>query len=336
MANDHLALTVPGAYALHLVHLVERLGVPPPTLIEGTGVALAALTEPGCRLEHERYAALIRRAYALTGEDALAFYVGLEARVSTHGFLGFAAMTAATLGEAADLAVRFAATRTLALELSLEVSGARAALEVHERAPLGEVKAFVTAALLVGLARIARALTGEPLSGSLELSAPPPADPLRLSTLVGGEVRFRAGRDRLVFDAALLALPLTLADPAAARLAREQCERELSALGARARLPARVRGMLDAAGAEQPGLEEVARRLHRSPRTLKRQLAEEGTSFSRLVEDHRRARAEELLGQPDLTLEEVAERIGYADATSFARAFRRWTGRSPAATRRDR
>lgn len=68
----------------------------------------------------------------------------------------------------------------------------------------------------------------------------------------------------------------------------------------------------------------VAGELFVSPRTLSRRLNEEGTSFRALLDEVRRTRAEELLTHTDMTTEQVAAHLGYAEAASFIRAFRRW------------
>ncbi len=65
-----------------------------------------------------------------------------------------------------------------------------------------------------------------------------------------------------------------------------------------------------------------------SKRTLTRKLTEQGTSYSRLLEEARCDRALELL-RSALSLEQIAERLGYSDAANFGRAFRRWTSKSP-------
>jgi len=73
-----------------------------------------------------------------------------------------------------------------------------------------------------------------------------------------------------------------------------------------------------------------------SPRTLRRRLAEEGTSFRGVLERIRFEAAEERLREPTLSLAEIAAELGYADQANFARAFRGWTGESPSAYRRRR
>lgn len=78
----------------------------------------------------------------------------------------------------------------------------------------------------------------------------------------------------------------------------------------------------------------AAAALHVSTRTLHRRLAVEGTSYRRLIDTARHARAVEMLSDLGLGVDQIAARLGYADAAAFIRAFRRWTGATPVPTER--
>ena len=83
-----------------------------------------------------------------------------------------------------------------------------------------------------------------------------------------------------------------------------------------------------------PSLATVARSLGLSTRTLQRSLAAQGLAFRQLVDDARWSLAGPLVATTDTPFEEIAERLGYADAKAFRRAFRRWSGLSPSEARR--
>ncbi|WP_353505586.1 AraC family transcriptional regulator [Agrobacterium sp. FDAARGOS_525] len=79
----------------------------------------------------------------------------------------------------------------------------------------------------------------------------------------------------------------------------------------------------------QPGLNDVARQLGLSERTLQRRITDEGSTFRGLVSDARRDLGRHLLADPSTDIEEVACLLGYQDTTSFYRAFREWEGMPP-------
>lgn len=310
---------LPGAYVRDFVAIAARHGITESALL--AGLPVRDLADPTTRVPLKVCEAIAARANV----PALGLEAGLQMTLSSHGFLGFAAMTAATVRDALELAVRFASTRTSAIALSLHVAGARAAFVVEERTDLGHLRETLVLALLVGLWRLGTSVTGLALDGTAEVTFARP--PYLAALPVADRMRFSCASNRLVFDARLLDVPLTAADPVASALARAQCERELAALGDD--VVTRVRRELPAS------LPAVAKALKLSPRTLKRRLAASGTTFTHLHDAHRRETALLLVADRALAISDVAARLGYTELPNFTRAFRRWTGVTPQAYRRD-
>lgn len=317
---------LPGAYIRDLVELAGKWKVPPAALLDGLPVTFEALADPTMRVPLRVCEAIAMRAHQLTGEPGLGFHLGVQMRLSSHGFLGFAAMTAGTAREALDLAVRFSGTRTSAIGLALYVEGETASIVIEERTPLGGLRELAVLGLIVGIWQLGRSLTGAPLDGVGECAFPEPAYVRALP--LDGRLRFVQPVHRMVFASSILDLPLTSADAVATQLAKAQCERELAAIVVG--LIGRIRAQL--ARADAP-LETIARELHVSPRTLKRKLAEEGTTFSAIRDDLRRQRALLLLDDRRLSIGEIGARLGYSELPNFTRAFRKWTGMTPVAWR---
>ena len=96
-----------------------------------------------------------------------------------------------------------------------------------------------------------------------------------------------------------------------------------------------VRGLIYHEDTGFRSVEAVASELCMSERTLKRQLAHEGTTFSDILEDLRRQKAIQLLDDQQASIERIAERLGYSDVANFNRAFKRWTGTTPGQYRRN-
>jgi AraC-like DNA-binding protein len=326
--------SIPAAHAVHLAQLLEQdQGVASATLLGPLGMSLDELMVPGARLVVPDLERLVMRAVALSGDPALGVRMGLGMQVAAHGYLGFAAMTAPTIGEALQLAVRFAPTHTDALRLDLHVAEGEAALIITELVDLGAARETVVTALMIGLARIGAHLTGRPLPGTAELGFDRPSH-IKDPELLGASLRFGCPAHRLLFDAALLDEPVVLADPVAARLAREQCENQLALLSPAVSVAARARELLARHPDPLPSAAQLARRLAISMRTLARRLGDAGTSYRELVDQTRRQRALLLLARPSLDVSEVARRLGYSDTANFSRAFRRWTGMPPGKYRR--
>jgi AraC-like DNA-binding protein len=299
--------------------------------LSALGLRSEDLADPRATISVPDLVTALERVRALADEPALGWYVGMDMAVTVHGFLGFAVASAATLRESLALLVEFAPIRTEAFAFRLETHGVKAALVADERDDFGAVRDVILLALLVGLWRIGNHLLGREIRESVvRLSIPEPAYYARFAHLPP-RVVFDHPSNQLVFDAALLDAPVVTADPASLRLAREQCERILSSP---ASLVDRARGLVLRSDGGARSLDEVAAALHVSSRTLRRRLSEERLSFRAILERERYRRAVLLLRSPTLSVEAIAEKLGYTGVRSFARAFERWSGAAPAAFRR--
>jgi AraC-like DNA-binding protein len=331
-ADDLTREVMPAVYAAQLVELGARFRVRRDDLLEGTGIGAAALDQPDARVSSLAIATLAARALHLTKEPGLGYYLGLQLKLSSHGNVGLAAMTAATLGDALRIAQRYIGLRDPHLVLEHYIEGDLAVLELIDVLPNFPLRVFTTEALCTAFAQIGRSLLGRPLSGFVDMAFPEPPYFQGFAHLLPGAVRFNQTKNRLLFPRSLLDESLPMSDPVAARQALSQCEAELERLGETSSLLFDIRRELRASDSF-PSLEEVAERQRVSARTLKRRLSAHGTSFRQLTDELRRDRALVLLENPELTVERIAELLGYSDASNFQRAFRRWLGVSPAAFR---
>jgi len=138
----------------------------------------------------------------------------------------------------------------------------------------------------------------------------------------------------LVLDAEVLMMPVQSADAELAGYFRARLEQAAQFTPGEPELLRQVRRAIQHALATgRPTSDRVARHLAMSPRTLQRRLQALGLTYGHLLEETRRGLAERYLGDPTLTLAEVAYLCGYEEQTSFFRAFRQWTGETPAARR---
>lgn len=336
MTASSSAPVVPGTYILLLADVLERWSFSMETLLDGSGIDPEALLQADCQIPQPTFAALLRRAIKLTNEPGIGYHVGLQMKASYHGVFGQAAMVANNMREVIELTQAFTSLYFTIMTLHFEQQGDQAILrfeETHPQFELGNVGAQV---MLLGFATMGQSLTGKPVSGIGMVKVPRPEYFSRFQHLVPGEVRFEQPYNGLIFPAEILDRPLVMADPIAARLAREQCKQELNRLAGNSSTYQLAR---DLAFDEQQGfasMEEVADKLHLSPRTLQRRLSDEGVSYREVVEHIRRDRALRLVASGGASIGQVADLLGYNDVTNFSRAFRRWTGESPRAYRQAR
>ena len=143
-------------------------------------------------------------------------------------------------------------------------------------------------------------------------------------------VKFKSARNILVFSKADIDVPFLTSNAELLAAIAPQLEAELKQQMAEKNLREQVKGILKGLLAGQrPEIQDVARELRMSARTLQRRLAEDGATFQQLTEEARRELARHYLLHSSLELNETAYLLGYEDANSFFRAFHKWEGTSP-------
>ncbi|WP_198588059.1 AraC family transcriptional regulator [Geodermatophilus chilensis] len=317
-----------GSAAL-LCALAAEHGLPRARVLAGTGMDEAALSDPSAEITAAQEVRLIAR---LTAElpETIGLTAGARYRLTTYGIWGFALLSSRTIRESNEVAMRFLDLTYALTRISAQEDGDEFALFFDDLDLPEPVRRFVllrdtTAALHLWRERLDRAVV--PLRVALRL--PEPADPGPYEAAFGVRPVFGAARSVVAFDVGLLDHPLSQAAPLTAALCEAQCRDLLERRQSRRGTSGRVRDLLLRDPRRMPGQAQVAAELHMSERTLRRQLDEEGTSFRAVLEQTREHLAEELLVTAGLSIEQVAARIGYAEASSFVHAFRRWKGTSP-------
>jgi AraC-like DNA-binding protein len=148
----------------------------------------------------------------------------------------------------------------------------------------------------------------------------------------GCAVRFEQPTAAVLYSAEQMSLPIRLADPTLSGYLDDLASIKLGGLhdGDNQDLVSRVRQTLwDMLPGGRSDLWRTASAMGMSARTLQRRLGEQGTSFSRVLDDLRRELSDELLTGQRLAVSEVAFLLGYSEPRAFQRAFRRWRGVSP-------
>jgi AraC-like DNA-binding protein len=149
-------------------------------------------------------------------------------------------------------------------------------------------------------------------------------------------VRYGQPENKLVFDAAWLNGTPNLGNEVTFSEVSALCDRLLRELELNTGLAGRVRQIFLTCMGQPTSFDLIAGRLKMSPRTLRRKLEQEGTSFRKLIDELRAHAAIKYVRDTDLTIEDIAFALGFSDAAAFRHAFRRWTKSAPHEYRRAR
>lgn len=326
--------SIPAVYALYIVDIAAQWDVSANALLDDLNLSRELLLQPQARLSLETFNVLLIKARQLTQETGLAIYFGQRMQISLHGFVGFAAMTSSTLREAIGIGERFIGMISSAFSLHLEEGAEESYLYLEEHTELEPLREVAILGLIFGFAHMGQTVTGRVVRGVADVRFAEPTYMQPLQAFLPGRVRYNQPYNRICFPSEYLDLPLLMANPVTSQLALAQCEQELQRFGLEKPLVAQVKALLYDEYTGYATLETVANKLHMSERTLKRQLAQYQVTYSDLVDEARKQKALTLLAQPHHTLDDIAERLGYSDVANFSRAFKRWTGLTPAAWRK--
>lgn len=319
-----------------MCELMRSHGVAPGPALAAAGIAPALLDDPSARIAGSAELAFLRLfRRQMGGLPALAVELGRRYRLATLGPLGLALLSAPTVADSLYTVVRYQALSFSWLAFAMEPADGACLIRVDANlAPL-DLRDFLLCRDLAASATMLRDLAGEDACFSdarLRLDDPTQAEGLQAH--LRGPLATDADHSgvRLEHGILLRANPHHSLSTHALSLAA--CD-ALAHSGAEAAGAASAR--VEAVLGRHPGRllshEEVAAVLCTSERSLRRRLEREGTSFRQVRERVLRARAEQLLRATPLGMADIAEQLGFADASSFCQAFRRWTGQPPSALR---
>ena len=309
---------------------IRDAGLDVDALCAQAGLDDALLSDPANKVPHEAVPRLFDLSVEMSGDRSLPIKAAQYYQPGANVF-DYAGVASATLGAALKRVSRYSALVLEGYEIVLRREASMGFMCFRPRAGVHTPPAGVEHFIGVGIVA-SRHWLGAEVPVEVHFRHEAPDDTSAHLALFGGPVRFGQPDDAIVFPAVAMDLPLKEADPELSAVLDAQASRLLSEERARqTALSVRVRGVLAAELADgAPTAERVAQRLKMSPRTLRRRLKDEGTSHQRLLDELRHELALKLLEVEGLGIDEVAQRLGFSESTSFHRAFKRWTGRTPA------
>ena len=295
------------------------------------GVDLAAMLTPGAQLPIRWF----REAYPALNSDqaaAIGYFAGEQARLTSYSLLSLPLVSAGSVSEVMRLLAFMPLISNVIRARFLERDDAvLVMLSVDSGdALLDRIPVFYSAAALVHLLRL---LSGESPELSIHIAGSAPPALRDHPEVQAGRLHFDAPMNYIRVPRDTLASVCRFSDPIAYQNAVASLQAMLDARSRPDDLAGQVRRLLD----DGPGLQridQIAAALNLSVSTLKRRLAESGTSFSALLEATLSDRARLMLMDAGLTLDSIAAALGYSDLANFSHAFKRWTGLAPGQFRR--
>lgn len=309
---------------------VRRLNIDLNVILNRAGIDAELLTQPRARVSPDQYTRLAQTLWLVSQDEHLGFGRSPR-RLGTFAMMCRLIIHAGTLGKALERGSQF--YRLFGDEWSMGMARDThdARLSVHipmDRDP----EHFITEGMLMvwhGLASwlIERRIPLE----RVQFAYPEPSHISEYDALFFSPImRFDQQRTEITFAADYLDLPIRQTEASLDEFLKTAPAQLLVKFKNSSSLTSRIREVLKThIGEEMPTLNDVASRLYLSPQTLRRRLAAEGKSYQTVKDNLRRDAAIHLLLRPELTLEDVAQQVGFSETSTFHRAFKKWTGVTP-------
>jgi AraC-like DNA-binding protein len=321
-----------------LCELAGDLGLDVEDVLAGTGLVPADLRSSDreilCLQEIQAVRNLLRLVEGRAEESGIGVAVGLRSTLANLGLFGFAVMVCPTLRDLMSVGLRFFSLTTMHTAVTFCESDGRMTLSIDGRHLPEDVRTFFVEREIAGMFTTLLPFINPVLAANadqVQLEFGPEArllEPL-VAQLPMHDVRFGGDCSLIRFPSTMLDAALPQADAGTLQVCIAQCEELIQRRIRRQGLSAQVRNLIVATPGQAASLPEVAVVLKMHPRTLRRRLAEEQTTFRDLNSEVRSTLAAELIGQVGLSVEEAANRLGYSETAAFTRAFRGWYGMPP-------
>ncbi|TKD05167.1 AraC family transcriptional regulator [Polyangium fumosum] len=322
--------TVHAGALRHMASVLEGAGLDPRPLLVEAGVGEIELVDPDQRVAMARYVALWRIAAPRFPRGSLGLAFGAVFELDHGNLLTYMTAHAATLGDAVLQADRYRHLIHEMLLPTLDLEGGDARLRRVLHPSIGRIGAMAESIAATWVKSFSIYIGEDYRPREVWFQHAAPRDLRPYDEAFRCPVRFEMPETRMIVDREELERPLRLANPRLRAYLEEQARSQIESLPHDHGLAARVRRLLvEELRGGAPSQDHIARRLALSPRTLQRRLKDEGVVFNDLLDEQRRALCDRYLQDRSLSIQEIAFLLGYTERSSFYRAFRRWTGRTP-------
>ena len=284
---------------------------------------------PQARVTARQYAELLRLIWTALDDEHMGFGQN-QTRLGTFAMMCKSIIHCHTLEKALHRASAFQSMFFNVPGLEVISREEQIELRINDKV-LDDPDRFCTESLLVIWHRLSSWLIGTqvPLI-KVSCAYPAPAHHKEYRSLFAAQVQFDAAFTGLIFAPKYMSAPVVQDEAKLKHFLRHSPADLLARPNDNQTTVGQIRRLIGRdLSQDLPSLESVADTLHMSPQTLRRRLKDEGTSYQKLKDQLRRDMALFYLDQPDITIQGIAELLGFAEPSTFHRAFKKWTGMTP-------
>ena len=328
-----MALTYSAPALAITLEIISASGVDPEPLLQDLGIDKSMILDPGARYKYTQIDELWYKAASLINDDSF----GLKAAEFWHpsqlGALGYAWLSSSSMRTAMKRFARYMRILTEGATLQLEETATDVSLILGYRS-ISRQQPTRTDSFMAMLVAMCRANCGEDFHPeSVSFTHPEPENMAPFYSLFRCPVFFDAKDNRFTLSSEVADRQLLSSNPSLALLNDQVILETISRMD-KDNLVERVKlEIISLLPSGKISDQSVADSLHMNVRTLQRKLHQEGSSFKSLLNEVRKDLAKKYIRDKRESLGEIAFNLGFAESSSFSRAFKRWTGQTPSEAR---
>lgn len=322
---------IPIIYCRLIVAIASKNVSNPDMLLQGTGLRARTLESGTTGISVAQYRQLLRNVISALGRHDAMFSVGARIPIAAHGAIGRAFIHSPNWQTGLMMMEKFIAMRGRFIHMQVveHAEWVQASIRLD---PSLEDMMEPACDFILGIFTAFRHAWPLPLNPvKVELNRPPASETTMLSSLLGCNVMYGCESNSLYFHKHEIAASSPLHDDSEFRSAVAECRTMLGAFNPPTTLQAAIRDVFQRNRGIICTIDKVAASLHVSQRKLQRQLAEVGTTYQQVLDEWLKELAVDCLVRNGLSAELTAVMLGYSDASTYRRAFRRWFGMPPSA-----
>jgi len=329
--------TVSAGYLTAIYMGVLNLGISEAEISAIPGLSVEARLKRPQRYPAQALIDLFQLAADHTGDLSIGARLGMGIRPVRQIDVIYATTFCDTLMAATELNFKYQPLIHEIGQSSLEIEGDMARCVFTPFVDDPNVTCFVTEAIFTGYALISQWLlwAQSPMFAGMRFRHSAPADTSLYKSLFGCEVVFDSDRNEAIIDKKALNLPIPGRNPRILKRLTKRLDMMMLNLHEQTSVATDCRSLvMSSLGHSHITIQAISKRMNMSERNLRRRLSEENMSFRKILEEARKEAAAIYLGDPKMSLSEVAHSLGYNDQSAFSRAFKLWFKQSPADYRR--
>jgi len=314
-----------------LVLMLREMGFAQSEVLDITGIIEEQLQDPKSLIYFDQFRQLIRNSLRMTNNPQLGLAFGKRLHFTGYNTFVMGAVANKTFLHALRFAGKTHAVVNPSVRLAILENKDHVNVDLQQTVPWDDTHGFVVDTLITACHELVSLFDAEIAAEvvySIDYPCPPDLD--IYSRHVSGKLIFDCPFPRISIPRTFCRRPLTMYNPTAVIEAEKELQNFLERINQqRLALLFEIKELVASHLGEIPAFGAVAAHVHMSPRTLNRRLKAIGTSYKEIVSDTRKRHAFEYLSGNNLTIDQIAKRLGYKDPSNFSKAFKHWTGLSP-------